>query len=53
MQLVTKLLTLGVLFSNSVSFTFLTKSVALGVSFSSSALCVWYLVFKTKSLVSI
>ena len=41
------------LFSNSVSFLFLTKSVASGNFVSNSAMSVWYLVFKTKSLVSI
>ena len=50
---VAKLVTPGVLFSNSVSFVFLTKSVTSGIFFCNSALSVWYLVFKTKSLVSI
>ena len=49
---VAKLLTSGILFSNSVSF-FLTKLVTSGIFFSNSVLSVWYLVFKTKSLVSI
>ena len=50
---VAKLQISGILFSKSVSFAFLTKSVTLGIFFSISVLSVWYLVFKTKSLVSI
>ena len=48
-----KLLTSGILFSNSVRFAFLTKSVTLEIYFSNSNLSVSYLVFNTKSLVSI
>ena len=36
-----------------MSFAFLTKSVTLGNLFSGSVLSVFYLVFNTKSLVSI
>ena len=36
-----------------MTFVFLTKSVTLGILFSNSVLPVWYLVFKTNSLVSI
>ena len=50
---VAKLLTSGILFSNSVSFVFLTKSVTSGIFVSNSVLSVWYLVFKTKSQLSI
>ena len=50
---VVKLLTCGILFSSSVSFVLLTKSVTLGIFFPNSALSVWYLVFKTNSLVAI
>ena len=52
MQSVAKLLTSGILFSDSVSFVFLTKSVTSGFFFSNSALSIWYLVFKANSLVS-
>ena len=50
---VAKLLTSGILFLNSVSFASLAKSVTSGIFFSNSDLSVSYLVFKTKSLVSI
>ena len=36
-----------------MSFVFLTESVKSGIFFYDSILSVWYLVFKTKSLVSI
>ena len=49
---VAKLLTSEILFSNSVSFAFLTRSLTLGIFFYNSVLSVWYLVFNTKSLVS-
>ena len=49
---VAKVLTSGILLSNSLSFVFLTKLFTSGIFFSSSALSVWYLVSKTKSLVS-
>ena len=42
-----------ILFSNSVSFASLTKSVTLGIFFSNSVLSMLYLVFSAKSLVSI
>ena len=48
---VAKLLISRILFSNSVSFDFLTKSVT--ILFSNFVLSVSYLVFKSKSLVSI
>ena len=50
---VSKLLTSGILFSNSVSYAFLIKSVTSRIFFSNSVLSVLYIVFKTKSLVSI
>ena len=50
---ITKLLTYEILFSNSVSFVFLTKSVTSGFFFPNYFLSVWYLVFKTKLLVSL
>ena len=36
-----------------MSFVFLAKSGRSGISFSNSVLSVWYVVFKTKSLISI
>ena len=36
-----------------MSFVLFTKSVRSGIFFSKSVLSVWYLLFKTKSLVSI
>ena len=36
-----------------MSFVFLTRSLTSGIFFSNYVLSVWYLVFKTKSLVSI
>ena len=50
---VAKSLILGIFFSNSVSFAFLTKSVIIGIFIYNSVLSVLYLVFNTKSLVSI
>ena len=41
---VAKLLTSGILFSDSVSFVFLTKLVAAGIFSSNSDLSAWYLV---------
>ena len=48
-----KLPTSGILFSNSVNFVFLTRLLTSGILFSNSVLSVLYLVFNTKSLVSI
>ena len=50
---VAKLLVSGILFSYSVSFTFFKKSTASEIFFSNSVLRVIYLVFNTKSQVSI
>ena len=50
---IAKLLISGILFSYSESFAFCTKSVTLGILFANSVSSLPYLVFKTKSLVSI
>ena len=49
----TKLLTSGILFSKSVSFAFLIRLITSGIFFCNYFLSVRYLVFNTKSLVSI
>ena len=49
--LLTKLLTLGILFSTAVDAGF-AKPLTSEILFSNSALSFWYLVFKTNGLVS-
>ena len=49
----TKLLTLGISFSIAVNADFIAKLLISGILFSNSVLTVLYLVFNTKSLVSI
>ena len=45
---VARLLTSGILSSNSASFIFLTNSVTSGIFFSNFVLSVWYLIIKTR-----
>ena len=51
--MLTNLLTLGILFSTVVNAVFVAKSLILGIFFYDSVLSVLYLVFNTKSLVSV
>ena len=51
--MLTNLLTLGILFSIVVNAVFVAKSLILGIFFYDSVLSVLYLVFNTKSLVSV
>ena len=51
--MLTNLLTLGILFSTVVNAVFVAKSLILGIFFYDSVLSVLYLVFNTKSRVSV
>ena len=51
--MLTNLLTVSILFSTVVNAVFVAKSLILGIFFYDSVLSVLYLVFNTKSLVSV